>query len=106
MARLPNLKDMSYAQLVDLRSKLDTLIVEREREEKAEVKRKLQALAAQSGFDVTELFGARRGRRGGSVAVKYRNPKDSTQTWSGRGRKPKWLTEAEAKGRKIAEFAV
>jgi DNA-binding protein H-NS len=36
---------------------------------------------------------------------KYRNP-DTGETWSGRGRPAKWLTELEAKGRKRQEFAV
>jgi DNA-binding protein H-NS len=39
-----------------------------------------------------------------SPAVKYRNP-ETGETWSGRGRAPKWLTLAEQQGRGRDEFA-
>ena len=75
--------------------------------EKSDLKRKLEELAAQSGFNVNELFGARTSSlKGSKVAVKFRNPKDDTQTWTGRGRKPNWLVEALGKGKKIDNFRV
>src|SRR5690606_6177625 len=40
-----------------------------------------------------------------AVAAKYRNPATG-ETWSGRGRAPKWLADAEAKGQKRESFAV
>ncbi|KRA01304.1 H-NS family nucleoid-associated regulatory protein [Achromobacter sp. Root565] len=39
------------------------------------------------------------------VAPKYRNP-ESGETWSGRGRAPRWLTSAEKAGRNRADFRV
>jgi DNA-binding protein H-NS len=39
------------------------------------------------------------------VAVKYRNP-ETGETWTGRGKAPKWLAAMEAAGRKREEFAV
>lgn len=39
------------------------------------------------------------------VAAKYRNGATG-ETWSGRGKAPKWLTALEAAGRKREEFAV
>ncbi|MFC0386763.1 H-NS family nucleoid-associated regulatory protein [Muricoccus vinaceus] len=41
---------------------------------------------------------------GQKVAAKYRGPDGGT--WSGRGRKPGWLTQLEAQGRHQSEFAV
>lgn len=40
-----------------------------------------------------------------AVAPKYRHPQTSA-TWSGRGRAPKWLTDAEAAGMDRTHFAV
>ena len=40
------------------------------------------------------------------VAVKYRNPKDHTQTWSGRGKSPRWLQEMLSQGGKLENFLV
>ncbi|MNL01419.1 H-NS histone family protein [compost metagenome] len=39
------------------------------------------------------------------VAPKYRNP-ESGETWSGRGRAPRWLTLAEKAGRNRVDFRV
>ena len=50
-----------------------------------------------------ELFG-KRGSKGS--AAKYRNPKDASQTWTGRGRKPNWLIDAVKKGAKIESFEI
>ena len=61
-------------------------------------------MAETAGFNLNELFG-KRGKRGFS-GVKYRNPKDTSQTWTGRGRKPNWLVDALKKGAKIDSFAI
>jgi DNA-binding protein H-NS len=39
------------------------------------------------------------------VAVKYRNS-ETNETWTGRGKPPKWLVAMEAAGRKREEFTV
>lgn len=40
-----------------------------------------------------------------AAAVRYRGPKG--ETWSGgRGRRPRWVTEALAKGKKLEDFEV
>jgi DNA-binding protein H-NS len=45
------------------------------------------------------LFG--KGRRSkGSVAVKYRDPQNPANTWTGRGRMPRWMVAA-TKGGKV-----
>ncbi|MEQ1718610.1 MAG: H-NS histone family protein [Hyphomicrobium sp.] len=108
MAKFNGLDKMSFAELRDLRARVDEAMVEREAEERRELKAKLEALAAESGFSVTQLFEGGKGRRGkaGIAVVKYRNPKDASQTWSGRGRKPGWLNAAVAKGAKIESFEV
>ena len=51
----------------------------------------------QHGFDIHELLG-RRGKGEGSVAPEYRDPKNSENTWTGRGRMPRWLAAATKGG--------
>jgi DNA-binding protein H-NS len=41
---------------------------------------------------------------GGNLPVKYRGP--NGETWSGRGRLPKWLHVAEAEGRNREDFKI
>jgi DNA-binding protein H-NS len=56
-------------------------------------------MAKDAGFDIHELFGRGRGGSRGKVAVKYRDPSNSANTWTGRGRMPRWMT-ATTKGGK------
>lgn len=88
----------------------------------ATVRAKLVKLAAAEGYSVAELFGgsapksaprpvkpssaAGKGRKLGKVAPKYRNPGNAAETWSGRGKQPRWLAALTAQGRKPEEFAI
>jgi DNA-binding protein H-NS len=40
------------------------------------------------------------------VLPKYRNPFVPSETWSGRGRQPRWLVAAVKAGRKIEDFKI
>jgi len=40
------------------------------------------------------------------VVPKYFNPNKPSETWSGRGKQPRWLTAALKTGRTIEEFAI
>ncbi len=105
---VPNIDKLTYQQLLDLEAKIADAIVARRNEEKAEVKRKMAELAAKSGFDVEELMGSSKGRRGkrGKVAPKYRHPQDASLTWTGRGRQPLWLVAELKKGKKLESFLI
>lgn len=48
---------------------------------------------------------ARNGAKRGKVAPKYRHPVTG-DTWTGRGREPKWLVAEMARGRQRAEFLI
>lgn len=39
-------------------------------------------------------------------SIKYRNSDNNEETWTGRGRKPTWLVDALAAGRKLEDFAI
>jgi DNA-binding protein H-NS len=40
------------------------------------------------------------------VLPKYRNPKDESQTWSGRGKQPRWLVAEIRRGKKVGDFLI
>lgn len=42
----------------------------------------------------------------GTVAMKYRDPKNASNEWSGRGRSPKWIQAYEAAGKKKDDFLI
>lgn len=94
---------MSLKELRALRDRVDAAIAEREHQDRAEVKAKLSQVAAKAGYSVGELFGGGRGGKKAAATIKYRNPKDPSQTWTGRGRKPNWIVAA---GGDIERFRV
>ena len=48
----------------------------------------------------------RAGRKLGKVAPKYRNPANPKETWSGRGKHPRWMAALIAKGKKADDFLI
>ena len=102
------LEDMTIPELVALREAVAEALPEKEKAERAALREKLTALAAESGFSIADLLpSAGRKSRGGAAVIKYRNPDDASQTWSGRGRKPNWLVEKlKRRGSKIEDFSV
>jgi DNA-binding protein H-NS len=71
----------------------------------------IEAVAERAGMSLLELLervnsGQRKGPRKKAIAVKYRNPATVDETWTGRGRKPKWIERELAVGKKLEDFAV
>jgi len=102
-----NVDKMSLKDLVELERKVKNAIAVAKERERSELKAKIEELAKGSGFSVDELF--TRGRpatKGRTVAPKYINPENSAETWTGRGRKPKWLVAKLNKGAKMQDFAI
>ncbi|QQP95316.1 H-NS family nucleoid-associated regulatory protein [Lysobacter enzymogenes] len=83
----------------------------------AVVRRKAAALAAQYGYTIEDLFGEQPAaesagkkrspkRKSGKVAPKYRDPDNKRNTWSGRGRMPRWLMQKTKHGRSATDFLI
>jgi len=74
---------------------------------KAELKAKIDALLASSEFMISDLYPLpARGKKRSKSAAKYANPEDRSQTYTGRGRRPKWLEARLKKGAKMDDFAI
>lgn len=107
MARPGNLAKMPYTSLIAMRDRIDTLIVQRQTEEKDALKLKLTEMAKASGFELNEIIGNGTRRGKGTVAVKYRDPKNAINTWTGRGRMPLWMVAAtKIRGVKKEDFLI
>jgi DNA-binding protein H-NS len=96
MAKINGLEKMSYAELADMEAQIDRLKIEKQSAERSAVRQRLVDLAKEHGFDIHDLFG--KGRKG-TVAVKYRDPKNPENTWTGRGRMPRWMVAATKGGK-------
>jgi DNA-binding protein H-NS len=105
MARAGNsLDSMSFAELAQMQARIERLKIEKQNSERNELRQRIIAMAKEHGFEISDLFG--KGRNGkGSVAVKYRDPHNPENTWTGRGRMPRWLVAATKGGKaKREEF--
>ena len=99
MARSSNgIEDMSFSELAQMETRIARLKIEKQNAERSELRERIVAMAKEHGFEISELFG--KGRKGkGTVAVKYRDPKNPENTWTGRGRMPRWLVAATKGGK-------
>jgi DNA-binding protein H-NS len=69
-------------------------------------KYKLSIADVKLAMNAGAAAGRRSALRGRKLKPKYRNPSDKSQTWAGRGIRPKWLTSALKGGKKLEDFAV
>jgi len=96
MARSKNIENMSFAELAEMQARIGRAKVGKQNAERVALREKLTAMAKEHGFDIHDLIG--RGRKGkGTVAVKYRDSQGNT--WTGRGRMPRWMTAATKGGK-------
>lgn len=103
MAR--DLDRMSFKDLQELELKVKKAKVSAQDRSRTELREKLEAMAGAAGFKIGDLFGGR-GGKGRKVAAKYVNPDDASETWTGRGRKPRWLSAKLKDGDRIEKFLI
>jgi DNA-binding protein H-NS len=100
MARSKNIENMSFAELAAMQTRIERAKVEKQSAERMALRQKLTDMAKEHGFDMRELFDGRMGKgKRGKVAVKYRDPSNAANTWTGRGRMPLWLVAATKGGK-------
>ena len=101
-----DLHALSLKDLKDLQSQVGKAIANFEDRRKREVLMELDEIARSKGFSLAELTNAAPVRKRTPSTAKYANPANKADTWSGRGRKPRWFSEALAKGRKPEDMAI
>ncbi|MCS6786308.1 MAG: H-NS histone family protein [Thiobacillaceae bacterium] len=97
-----------WKELKDQIAALEREAEKARKEELAAVIADIKAKMAEWGISVEDLGlpTRRRGRRKAAVGeAKYRNPATG-ETWTGKGRKPAWLTQALAQGKSLDDFRV
>jgi DNA-binding protein H-NS len=97
MARPKKLENMSAAELTAMQTRIERMKIDKQNAERAAVREKILALAKQHGFGIHELLGRRGKGTRGKVAVKYRD--QAGNTWTGRGRMPRWMVAATKGGK-------
>lgn len=94
-----NLTGLSVAELQALIPAIQDELQLRKQAQAAEALDKMRAIAAEAGLpwpEVLERAAPKTKRRPGvATKVLYRDPSDTSKTWSGRGRRPSWVIEFE-----------
>jgi DNA-binding protein H-NS len=102
-----DLEKLSLDELKELQNEVAVAIFNFEKKRKAETLAELEALAHAKGFSLKELLNNSNGKSTKkSVAPKYADPANLENTWTGRGRKPKWLVTALENGCTAEDFAI
>ncbi len=105
-----DLSELSLIDLIALQEALPAIIEKAKMNEKANLREKMQALAAESGFELSELFAVqpkkKKSKQIGFIKAKYHNLSNTDQTWTGRGRKPKWATKHIKNGGTLQELLI
>jgi len=104
-----DLETMSVDDLWSLHEQISKILSARITSEKRELEKRLAVLnRGIEGVDASQSYNAngKARRKYPRVFPKYRNPQTPSETWSGRGKQPRWLAAAIKTGRKIEDFRI
>lgn len=105
-----DLSGYNLSELKGLQFEIEKEIKERQRQEVKEARERILAIAQDLGVPVEELLAGSgtkaKGGTGKKVQAQYRNPQDEAQTWTGRGRQPKWVAEALSGGKSLDDLRI
>ncbi|WP_454875514.1 H-NS histone family protein [Paraburkholderia xenovorans] len=91
-----------YKDLLAQKEQLEKLIAEAHKKEASATLERVREAVAEFGFTPEDVFGKRRKDARVPVAPKYRHP-ETGETWSGRGRAPRWLKDQDLERFRITE---
>jgi DNA-binding protein H-NS len=103
------LEAMDFEELWLLHEQLTRILSEKITAEKLELEKRLAQLNPKqrvSEADKAMARGKRPRRKYPKVIPKYVNPSVPTETWSGRGKQPRWLVAALRSGHKLEDFRI
>jgi DNA-binding protein H-NS len=105
--------DLAPYKLNDLKRlqlEIENEIQNRQQIELRKAREQILAIARDLGVAVEELVAATPGKQRSNVGAKvkpqYENPADKSKTWSGRGRKPRWLVDALNNGKTLGDLKI
>lgn len=100
-----DLEGMHLDELWLLHQELTKILAKKITAEKVELDNRL-ALLSTSAASVYRSSAGRLRRKYPKVMPKYFNPEMPTETWSGRGKQPRWLASALRSGHKLEQLLI
>ena len=106
----PDISKLSVEELKRLQVEAEALIVSKKDQAIEDAYDQILAIAESVGFSVEELLelGEQKRKKTTRKAVepRYRNKNNPEQTWTGRGKQPRWLVAELEKGAKLEDFLI
>lgn len=108
-----DLSQLTIEQLNDVIADAQRLIKSKKKAQLKTARAQLEKVAADFGYTLEELLAGKtteakeiivKIRK--PVEVRYRNPANEAETWTGRGKQPRWLAAAIASGKNLQDFAI
>lgn len=91
-------------QLWNLYEVITETLADRIIAEKQELESKLELLNKQALLKKDVALAKRERRKYPKVVQKYRNPQEPSQTWSGRGKQPRWVAKLLRSGARLDDM--
>lgn len=105
-----DLSGYNLGELKGLQHDIEKEIKNRQHQDLQKAREQILAIAQEAGVSVEELLAASgkksKSNKGQKVQARYQNPGDNSQTWTGRGRQPKWIAEGLASGKSMDVFRI
>ncbi|MEH6437349.1 H-NS histone family protein [Massilia sp. DD77] len=107
-----DLSGYNLSELKGLQHDIEKEIKSRQHQDLQKAREQILAIAQEAGVSVQELLATsdkklKQGKgKGQKVQARYKNPENNTQTWTGRGRQPKWIAEGIAGGKSLDDFRI
>lgn len=99
-------ESLSVDEILKIKSGAEQALIDHEKKRKQLAVDEIKQVAEKHGFSVGDLLEGNKKSKAVKLDPKYRNPKNPAETWTGRGRKPKWLTEAIEAGDSLDSFEI
>jgi DNA-binding protein H-NS len=106
LARMIDLENLSLDELKKLRKEVDSEIKSFGDRKKRQALAEVEAFARDRGLSPSDLTEIAKRRTRKPAKPKYAHPDNPEQTWTGRGRRPRWLEDALSKGKSLEEMAL
>ncbi|MFZ2842811.1 H-NS family nucleoid-associated regulatory protein [Psychrobacter sp.] len=100
-----DLNSLNVDELRAITENAQQLIAQKQHQRLYDAYTQFEKIAEESDASIEEILQAGE-KLEKKRSIKYRNTDNEEETWTGRGRKPTWLVDALAAGRKLEDFAI
>ena len=101
-----DLNSLSLKELKDLQSAVNKAVSGFDDRKRKAALSQVEEAARALGFTLSELTGTAVPRKRSPAVPKFANPANESETWSGRGRKPRWFVAAQKSGKTAEQMAI